>query len=332
MTGGRADRSNSALCQLDGDGMTNNGRDAATEAILAACGVDWEYLPHLSLAVIDQDKSLHNQARVGKPIDDEQAALYAEAYRGGRHLPPIIACAEPGRPRHILAAGNHRVRGAVLAGRSDLPAYLVKSPTPAQFTRLAYETNTTHGLPVKLEDRLAQAAYLVANFAMSNKTAASQLGVPAETLGKYIARRATVDRLRRLGASTDLGESRIERLSSIRSDVVFKAAAYVAQHVTADEFSRMVTDARKATSEHDALEVFTAAAGRIDREHRATANTIAPGAITPLGTLSRFANMLSRPPTRALVESIPAEDQPAIRKRLSDAARTLDEVASWLAE
>ncbi|MFF1561637.1 winged helix-turn-helix transcriptional regulator [Streptomyces sp. NPDC058279] len=97
-------------------------------------------------------------------------------------LPPIVVDA---RTMQVVD-GNHRVRAAILRGRSEITARLFEGSTDEAFV-LAVRLNTMHGCGLLLShaDRTAAAARLVVSHAhWSNRVIASVTGLSAGTIGR----------------------------------------------------------------------------------------------------------------------------------------------------
>jgi hypothetical protein len=86
--------------------------------------------------------------------DEEHIRVLAES---SDNLPPISVH----RPTMRVIDGMHRVRAALLNGRTRIDARLLDCDEGAAFV-LAVKTNVTHGLPLSQSDRAAAAARIIA--------------------------------------------------------------------------------------------------------------------------------------------------------------------------
>src|SRR5262245_23486055 len=96
-------------------------RNEMYEHYLNKHGVRWEYL-EVPIGSISAEKSLRNGARLGQPLDDALVERYAQAYRDGDPVPPLIAYGK-GKGPWVLADGNHRLEGARRAGLQTVEIY-----------------------------------------------------------------------------------------------------------------------------------------------------------------------------------------------------------------
>ncbi|MDG6103901.1 ParB N-terminal domain-containing protein [Dactylosporangium aurantiacum] len=114
-------------------------------------------------------------------VDEAHARLLAESVEA---LPPIVVQAGTLR----IIDGMHRVRAAVLTGRSDIAAVLSdESDDDAYLSAVA--ANIAHGLPLTLADRRAAAARVVAMHPeWSDRRVAKAVGLSGKTVG--VLRRA----------------------------------------------------------------------------------------------------------------------------------------------
>src|SRR5215472_8713856 len=92
--------------------------DVRFEALFQRWGLQWEFVPELSLA--DQLKTL-DEAQVrdlSHIAPTERVHEYALQMKGGANFPPIVLMAP-----NILIDGNTRAQAGRQAGRTTLPAY-----------------------------------------------------------------------------------------------------------------------------------------------------------------------------------------------------------------
>ncbi|MFI5757236.1 AsnC family transcriptional regulator [Streptomyces sp. NPDC051569] len=115
----------------------------------------------------------------GGALNEAHCRMLAAA---GDSLPPIVV---DGRTMRVVD-GNHRVRAALLCGRTEITARLFEGASDEAFV-LAVRLNTMHGRGLLLShaDRTAAAARLVTSHAhWSNRVVASVTGLSAGTIGR----------------------------------------------------------------------------------------------------------------------------------------------------
>lgn len=240
--------------------VDTEGRHAATEKWLDDLGIAWTFKPGLYIGAIDRKASLANQARL-EPLDAEVVDRYAADYERGDHLPPVLAY-WPGRNQSlavVLIGGNHRVAGAEKAGRSTVDTYLLDIDDD-QALPLAYADNRRHGLPPSDDERVLQAAHLIAGRSMSQAEAAGIVGLSLGKLNRGLATLKADERARRLGldAWPTLSKTVRWRLSSIESEPVFEAAARLAifSEMGADDVYSLVRQLMTAELDTDAMVII----------------------------------------------------------------------------
>lgn len=113
--------------------------------------------------------------------DQEHIRVLAEA---GDSLPPITVH----RPTGRVIDGTHRVRAALLNGRSMIPARVLDCDEGAAFV-LAVKANVTHGLPLSHADRAAAAARIITTHPQwSDRAVAAATGLSDKTVSRTRAR------------------------------------------------------------------------------------------------------------------------------------------------
>jgi len=266
--------------------------DPVTE-MLARYGFTYS-LVSLDLSKVNRQESERNQARISKPIDDDQVVLYAEAMKAGDKFPPIVVYAL--KNDFIVMDGNHRVAAADIADLTELPAYIVEDPSPAQVETFTYEANTKHGLPTLLQDRLRQSIYLV-DKGVTATAAASALGVPLSAVNNALAGHRTEKRFAALGnkAYNRLGVAARKRLNAIPTDPVLKAAADLVLQagLTGDAVADLVKKVNLIHSgERDQLAFIQSQRAGLATQIKSTAGGRIPTP-TALRTLSRSARAIN---------------------------------------
>lgn len=102
-------------------------------------------------------------------------------------LPPITVH----RPTMRVIDGTHRVRAALLNGRTVIEARVLDCDEGAAFV-LAVKANVTHGLPLSRTDRAAAAARIIATHPQwSDRAVAAATALSDKTVSKIRARSAT---------------------------------------------------------------------------------------------------------------------------------------------
>ncbi|MFG2041349.1 ParB/RepB/Spo0J family partition protein [Dactylosporangium sp. NPDC048998] len=110
-------------------------------------------------------------------VDENHARLLAES---ALELPPVVVQ----RSTMRVIDGMHRIRAAILLGRSHIAATLVDDDDDAAFLR-AIAANIAHGLPLSLADRRTAAAQVIKmNPDWSDRRVARAVGLSDKTVGK----------------------------------------------------------------------------------------------------------------------------------------------------
>lgn len=235
------------------------GHHPEIEAWLAARHVTWLYDPALAVKAVDAIASLANQARL-EPLDEEVVDRYSADMARGDVFPPIIAnrVRTKRSERLVLIGGNHRLAAATRAKVATLAAYVIEAE-PETVARLTIEDNRRHGLPPSEEERLFQAAHLVAN-GYTLAGAGEVCGVSDGKVQRYVSLRSTDERARRLGIKRwdKVSRSSRWRLGIIRSDPVFAAAAVLVVDglFAAGIVAELVARINAARSEEEAFAVI----------------------------------------------------------------------------
>lgn len=266
------------------------------EAWLDERKVTWVFEEALPVADIDRVASLANQARL-EPLDEDVVDRYAADMERGDVFPPIVVRRD--RKRLVLIGGNHRVTAAGRAGIRSLPAYVIDAAAEMAL-RLTYEDNRRHGLPPSEEERLFQAAHLIAN-GYSQTAAASTVGLSTGKVQRFVSVQRTDERAKRhrIKGWEALPKSSRWRLGEIRSDPVFAEAARLATDgvFTSSSIFELCTRLNAARSEEEAFAVLA----HQEVAERAKSQTTAGGMVkraTPrsklLGALSSIAALEAR--------------------------------------
>lgn len=159
----------------------NAARNPQIEQHLTDRQFNWTF-QMLPLEALDEDRSLKNQARIGKPIDQNTVARYATAMDNGDVFPAIIAAEVPGANGLMIVDGNHRYQALKsIDPTAHIATYVIVGAPIAAITVMTFEANTRHGLPTNEADRLHQGLWLMDN-GLTAEEAARRLGVKAPTL------------------------------------------------------------------------------------------------------------------------------------------------------
>ncbi|WP_160502114.1 ParB/RepB/Spo0J family partition protein [Streptomyces sp. BA2] len=112
--------------------------------------------------------------------DPDHVRMLAEA---GDCLPPITVH----RPTLRVIDGAHRVRAALLNGRTEIAARLLDCD-PADAFVLSVKANVTHGLPLSRADRAAAAARIIRTHSQwSDSAVAAATGISDKTVSRIRA-------------------------------------------------------------------------------------------------------------------------------------------------
>lgn len=272
--------------------------EASTETpvkdLLDSYGFTYEFTT-LDIASIDRKQSERNQARIAKPIDEDQVLLYAEQMTKGAKFPPIVVYRKGNA--YIVMDGNHRVAAADMSDITSLAAYVVNDPSPAQVTTFTYEANTRHGLPTSLKDRIVQAIHMVES-GNTLVQSANQLGIPEGQLRSAYDLHEAEKRFSGLGITkfNRLSATARRRLDTIPNDVVLKAAAdlVIDGSIAGDDLVKMTREIN-AVKSSEAAQLGVVETWR--KQRASTIKATAGGRLKvaqPLTTFSRVTSTLNR--------------------------------------
>lgn len=136
-------------------------------------------------------------------------------------LPPILVH----RPTMRVIDGMHRLRAALLRGKTEIAARFFAGSEEAAFV-LSVEANTTHGLPLTLVDREAAAARILRSHPhWSDRAIAGATGLAARTINAIRSRTDDVPTqvTRRLGR-----DGRVRPLNAVEGRL--RAHAVILEH------------------------------------------------------------------------------------------------------
>lgn len=160
-----------------------SNRRADIEKFLNECGVrSFTYREEVPVSEFDLDRSLRNQARIAKPVDEAVVRRYVRNLDNGDVFPPVIA--HRSRGKLLVLDGNHRLRAHQVA-KCDLDVYEVEAP-PQVLVMIAFEANARHGLPSSHADLMHHGVYLV-DGGVPIAEAARRLGLSEVSLSRQMS-------------------------------------------------------------------------------------------------------------------------------------------------
>lgn len=241
------------FAELSGD---HANRRPDIEAYLDSKGVKWIYHEHVKFDDIDMERSLRNQARIHKKLDEEVVDRYLEAMSRGDVFPPLIG-ARAGRSdsKLVNVDGNHRAASSKKKGDAFYPYgyYEIVDADPQIIVLMTFEANTKHGLPTSEEERVHQAIWLIDNGA-NQKQAAAAVNVPERAIkklwNKVVADRRA-DEVGILRSHWDhLSQSIRQRLVTVATDEGFRALTELTFRAKLDwdEVNRLVNELNASRS------------------------------------------------------------------------------------
>lgn len=118
----------------------------------------------LPIAVIEECERVQVRPKVNQDIVRE----YAESFKSGALLPPIVVFQEKGCQRYVVADGRHRLAAAKNAGLSEIPVDL-RPGDEADALQFALGCNSEHGLRRTKQDLLYAVGQLMTNKSLSDK-------------------------------------------------------------------------------------------------------------------------------------------------------------------
>ncbi len=238
----------------------DEGRDPQAEQFLRQRHVKFDLISQVSIANIDVEGSLHNQARLGQPLNDENVRKIAEALRSGVRTPPIWV-KRKADGQYLVLDGNHRVAAHAAEG---LPIDVYECEGRDEtLTLIMYEANTRHGLPTNEVDRTAAAMFLVdAGFGI--KEAAEKMLVAVAAVRKEVAKQEADRRAAKVQMDPrvwrTLPESSRTKLIQLRTDEAFEAATLVVveANMRTEAVTKFVTELNRESSIATQLQMIAA--------------------------------------------------------------------------
>jgi len=135
--------------------------------------------------MIDKQRSLDNQVRIGNPILDENKHSIVNAMEKKQKLPAVMAFREKGTEAVALGDGNHRY--AVSDGYSHLNAYIIFTANDELRKILTLTANNRNGCRNSAEAMLHHAAAYVEEYGCKLDDAVKLFNVPRTKLREEIA-------------------------------------------------------------------------------------------------------------------------------------------------
>lgn len=320
-------------------------RNPQTEQHLTDRGFTWGFMA-VKLGEVDEDRSLHNQARIGKPVESGTVDRYVTAMSQGSVFPAIILAETPGTSRRYqVVDGNHRFQAAKQRDEDYIDAYVITGAAPAAITLLTFEANTRHGLPSSTEDQIHQGLWMMDNGISAEEAARRLGGVKAATLRtaakeaendqraeQYGINRARWDRLPRAIRG---------RLGQLTSDDAFGPMAQLTidAGLGAADVTKAVTELNKLRTHASQQEYIKAlrlgCAASLQAGGTNLGGTPGPGQRNRSGrtalamSLGQIANL---PPTEVMVERMTDDEKPEWRERVRAAIERLQAVQMALTD
>lgn len=191
--------------------------------------IKFSEVPEINLDLIRRDENF-NMARQ-KKINTDTVAIYRTCLENGDVFPAIVLMAE--KEKYIILDGNHRIEAARQMRMISwlYSAFILEGITESEAREFAYQANTEHGLPAAMEDRTAQAMYLVTKNGMTIMDAAKRTKAPYAIVKNRIRESEAKARLLKLNVyqeTKNISNTGILSLNAIVDDDVFSQATLIA--------------------------------------------------------------------------------------------------------
>lgn len=309
--------------------------DSRLEQKLADLGLVADHMLEIGLHQFDEEGSLHNQARLGEPIDLAHVAMLATKIEDGGDVPAILAHERnPGDPL-LVVDGNHRLQATKKARRDAIDAYVVRGNEPS--TRravelLMYQLNAEHGKATTIEERVHHALNLY-DRGVSLKDAAKAVSAPYAKVLVASALQEAGQRADRMGVSRSrfdkLPPSQRKRLNQLRTDEVFGAMAKLTidAGLSAEDFTNIMAELTDISSFDAQMTYITTArqaygtqiqTGKADGEgHGRQRMSPRKSAILTLGRIENLS------PPQEIMERLTPDDKLDLKHRTKSALERL---------
>lgn len=309
-------------------------KDEKVEAFLNSHQVKWEYHPKFKISDIDIPASRTNQARVAKPVNEDQVLVYGLAMENGTNFPAIVLHRRSAKGKAIVIDGNHRLAAAVdLGSAKTIDAYEVKGASEMEILRLTFKANEDNGLALTMDDRIRHALALVA-YGASQKAAAADMGIPETRVAKELKKAEAYNRLVQVGVKglDRLAGSTIARLGSVRSDVVLEALGKgaVTHKLGVADVDQIVTTINKERTEQGQLKLVEEEFKRREKDTSAVGGPKSPVRLPRIVTnLRRVTNGVMNLDEKDL-KAIPRDLKKSIGMRCLESAEKLSALGQKL--
>jgi ParB-like chromosome segregation protein Spo0J len=258
-------------------------RDTRTEKTLVDNHLDFEFvvvdLADIDLSALDRGNP-EVQMR-DEIIHPDVAQRYSDDLAWGAQFPAGVLSRHPSNYR--VVDFHHRLWAARAAKLTQVSAYVVAELEDFDLVELGNLLNRNHGVPLSEGERIRQALWgLDLGRFKSVRQAARVLGIPEVKVGKEKRIREAVALAAEAGVSAiafdRLGKGTKERLASIDSPDVFKAAAesIISKGLGSVEAGELVTKINEARGDTAKLEVVKAFASDIEPKKAPVSNLADP--------------------------------------------------------
>lgn len=233
------------------------GKDPRYEQFFEREGIRYTYIPKVPMNRINRAASLHNQARLEKPIDDDTVLNYATAKNAGAEFPAPVGYDAEGQ--YILIDGNHRYEADRTLDRDATDFYLINTDDRYVIEKLTRFWNfAIEGRRPSQEDALAHAVYLVTHFNKPVAEVARTANIRQKTLEAAARRQKYIQRVQALGGNIqNLPDTSLDYLGRLM-DRPLKAALEARSEfaLNAGQVADMVKRTLDKTSEDEQLKVI----------------------------------------------------------------------------
>jgi predicted transcriptional regulator len=211
------------------------------------------------------------QPRVGG-IDNDHVRALEEAIDG---LPSLSVVVLNGG--YVLVDGWHRLAALQNQGRAEVSAVVLEVPADDDVHRMAFELNASHGRPLLLVDRRAEAAReLETNPKMSDREIGRRCGLSQPTVAKIRANleqsaqiSRTTSRVGKGGYHYEVGETRTPSESKVLEKIFDRFLDHMASAVSSEwwdaaDIVQMLLDVYEQTAYAEILEALQGFASTLD--------------------------------------------------------------------
>lgn len=218
--------------------------------------VSYQFVPDVPFTRIDGARSLGNQARLERALDQGTVSSYAQAMLDGAKFPALIAYQlDPANERLgpdgadlILITGNHRQAAASEVGERAFDVYVVTESSPIVRERLTRTANFIEGRRPPTDEAVLHAIWLVQRDGYTSSAAARLTNLRADYLDRVLRAERVKSRLIGLGVkATNVPQGQLSTLNVLKTDPVLRAggAAAVNYRLTIEQVQEMT---RRATT------------------------------------------------------------------------------------